>query len=709
MLVQKPLVELTQPHFTWACQALPRSTPPSEPASLWSSRCQAGERLLECKDKTIRLSLNTGLIDKESVGGDEAYRSGFIPQQITIEELRDAVFEGIAFSYQYQGGIRNTANFIATEFLAADYDGAVSIDEALASDVVKEHGTLLYTTPSHTAEEHHFRVVFALPRTISDPVELRAAARALTQRLGSDMTATDPARIFFGSKGCDAQLLGRCISPEFLDGLIDDGRLSWSSSSATRNVATGNRSLSRIEPELEVRLANGTVMPFKDIEGKQSVHCPFHPDVRASAFVSQGKHDNFLHCSTYQKTWWPAESSAHSHDFFDFDRIVKAIKAHGFKKAGDDLVGLERFMGPQVVRPNNISILEDRHLDPSRVSIDTSQSGLTLVKSPKGSGKTTLLAKLLETPVETANSLFPEDGDCSSARPHIKDNVLLIGHRQALIGGLCQRLGLNSYLDHPERRGSHKLALAKRRFGVCLDSLRRVEDTKYDVIIIDEVEQVLAHFLSDTIGSARFRVFDAFCRLLCEARHVIALDADLGWATFSTLRMMLSRNDDLTDTDCSSELERPINIVLNEWRDTERSLALYDSKEHLVERLKQAILSGQRVFVTSNTKTQIDALTKVVEQLPTRVGKRSPTSQSHPTTRGRRLHRTSSRASARRRSSIGSYFHLRRWAPGSTSHSPTGARRLTRCSDCSSPGSRVTSRSTSSWLESETRKKFTSG
>ena len=61
--------------------------------------------------------------------------------------------------------------------------------------------TIFYPTPNHTPQHHRFRIIFALPRTITSAVEMAAAQRSLTLRLNGDPSATDAARLFYGSKG----------------------------------------------------------------------------------------------------------------------------------------------------------------------------------------------------------------------------------------------------------------------------------------------------------------------------------------------------------------------------------------------------------------------------------------------------------------------------------------------------------------------------
>ena len=81
----------------------------------------------------------------------------------------------------------------------------------------------LYTTCSHAPEQHRFRIVFALPRTITDPREMAAATRSLALKLNGDLAATDATRICFGSSNAQVWMLGREISPSLLDELIAQG------------------------------------------------------------------------------------------------------------------------------------------------------------------------------------------------------------------------------------------------------------------------------------------------------------------------------------------------------------------------------------------------------------------------------------------------------------------------------------------------------
>jgi len=202
--------------------------------------------------------------------------------------------------------------------------------------------------------------------------------------------------------------------------------------------------------------------------------------------------------------------------------------------------------------------------------------GVVFIKSPKGTGKTERLKQILAD----------DDG-----------SVLLIGHRVALIRQSCERLGLDCYLDFSG-------PLCNSRLGVCLDSLRRLRSegqwiNKFRTVIVDESQQVLSHFLSETMEKARDAIFVDFNSLLHRAKRIVALDADLGWLSFETLSKLAQRPSD-------TEI-RPSHVFINDRRGNS-SIEVFDSYNHLVGVLMETLSDGKRVFVTSNSKGLIEAL-----------------------------------------------------------------------------------------------------
>ena len=102
-------------------------------------------------------------------------------------------------------------NFLASDLALVDIDETPSIQTVLEHPLVKNHASFAYTTASHTPEEPRLRVAFVLSRTIDKAEDYAAILCALTLRLSGDPSATDAARISFGSRGATVFKLGRVI------------------------------------------------------------------------------------------------------------------------------------------------------------------------------------------------------------------------------------------------------------------------------------------------------------------------------------------------------------------------------------------------------------------------------------------------------------------------------------------------------------------
>lgn len=569
--------------------------------------------------KPLRLSLNPALLNKNESGETRLYAEGWVNATPTPSELADAIDAGFAYSCELRGP-RKAGNFLASDVLSVDIDGGRRIEEILEDPLASGHLTILYPTPSHTEEEHRFRLIFALPRTIEDPAEMRAAARSLALRLNGDLVATDPARLYFGSRGSRPRVWDRGLTDAMLDELVRQGLDADSGMGDGREPDTTTSRLS-LHPDRPVRTASGSTSRVEDLPGGTPVCCPYHNDTHPSAFVvvSATRGSKGIHCSTCAQTFWPA-GTAFAHDFSDFDRTVEGAQLEFDRHR--DWGPLAPYLGPQenFVRKGleqaSISFRDERHL-----RLDRIEKGITFIKSPKGTGKTECLKGALadRSPNDDASSVLV-DGEAAgrSDRPApLKGSVLLIGHRIALIRHSCERLGLECYLDREGKLTNQK------QLGITWDSLHRLMGrgtmdhrgdprrrggkgrrdalAKFDTIILDESEQVLAHCLSDTIPcETRTRNFAIFRALLRRARRVIALDADLGFASFATLNRLVNEEMPVWAATRS-------HVIINRYKRGGR-IQLFEDRDHLVADLHQALRDGRRVFVVSNARGRIDAL-----------------------------------------------------------------------------------------------------
>jgi hypothetical protein len=527
----------------------------------------------------LRLSINPKLVNKNEAKDDSLFKSGWENRELTPTELADTINKGIAYCCELSG-TRRSDNFVASGVLSVDVDGTVPLDEMLRHPLVKRCLTIVYKTIRHTEAVNRYRLVFALPRAIESASEMAAASRSLALRLSGDPSATDAARISYGSRGSNPTVFDRGIDETLLADLIAQGL------DADQRATIGGAGFSptisklRIAPDQVVRLACGRPVVFSTLGPRVSICCPFHADNNASAFTVLSKNKvPGLHCSACNQTFFSG-SAPNSYDFSDFDTQVAAARKFFAQNedmgAFHDLLFDDSCPRRKGLKQANITVTQTNFLKLPEKLLD----GLILVKSPKGTGKTEEISRIVKA----------EGG-----------TVLFISHRVSLIRQGCNRHGLDCYLDFDRD-------IASERVGICLDSLRRLRGNSarakgFRTIILDESQQLLGHFLSDTIEPAiREQLFIDFTNLLRRAKRVVALDADLDWLTFETLTKI---------DGCGANGAKQCHLFINEWP-SDAKIEVYTSYHHLVGELMNSLADGKRVFVTSNSKGLVERLTESV-------------------------------------------------------------------------------------------------
>jgi hypothetical protein len=456
----------------------------------------------------------------------------------------------------------------------------------------KENLSIIYPTFNHTKELHRFRLIFILPKIIETTQEQEVINRALGLIYKGDRAALDAARLFYGNTNCEPTSFGKSISQETYNNLLEMGVEIYSDNSNPYNP-TSNQSKRKLPLDFNFRLNNNTYTTADNIRYKTPIFCPFHNDSKSSAFIEADQTGPFfLHCRVCKTTYW--FKNYRSESIRNFPDFVETIKEFGSKSINS----IHDF--PISFANSKISFLNNQHLE-----VDEIPDGITFIKSPKGSGKTTsltnILEKLLRKKFRTIEDFEEKSFDEPDFSLDTKYRVLLIGHRVALIKDLCNRLGLNCYLDDHLSYFSS----SKQKYGVCLDSLRNVQFHSYDMVIIDESEQVLSHFLADTLKD-RELIFQLLDAIVFSTRKVVALDADIGWTSYLTLNWM-KRNHGKYDSINFN------NFIINEYIPPPQIIEIYESRIHLISDMHRSIADGKRVFVSSNSKrliNKIDAFLK---------------------------------------------------------------------------------------------------
>jgi hypothetical protein len=537
---------------------------------------------------TYSVSINQSIIDKPDRSAPVDFARGWEAAEPSESELIGHIRQGHAWAPQYKGGHRKTPNFIRSNFLAADVDRGLTLDEAKDHAFVRHHASLIHTTVSHTPESHRLRIIFPLGHPITVAQDWADAQLGLALSLGADPSVSDGARMFFGNTGAIVHSLGGNMPANVLADLILRGRDARVSRSPLDGRVLAVDSAKRIAGAKLIKVAGGERIRMDEVRLNTGVHCPYHDDADPSAFTVRSQRGQIgIYCSACKFTFWPT-SDRDAYDFEAFDRMCEALRV---EETQDEAEGLERFFPPEP---------ETFRYQQAFLPAFPYGPGITMVKSAKGSGKTEALKSLLAD--IRAGRYRP-----GIARKERINSVLLVGHRQSLIREAAAKLGLRCYLDGEAEDGE------MRTLAVCLDSLPKYNESQagrpkpkpFDLVIIDESEQVLAHLLSETI-ERRYgveRCFDALMHEVSNAKAVIALDADLGLVTAHAMRTMRPQ-----DWASRCRIIRNAPLVPTQ----KRVMRLHENRKFLELEVIEAIRRGERCFITSNSKKFIDTAHRMI-------------------------------------------------------------------------------------------------
>lgn len=538
------------------------------------------------------VGINSNIIGKPEPSTPPTAR-GWSDDEVSLEEFIDHVTRhGYAFSAHFKNGHRNTQNFIRAGFVAADVDGGMTLEQALAYPFVQERAGLLYTTPSHTPVNHRYRIVFPVEKPFTTAADWSNSNLGLAIKLGTDRSVTDGARQFYGNPGAKVIHLGGSLKQADVDSLA---RMGAEQRKRLREVSLSTmpiRAADRLARDQVVAHRDGRYIILDDLPHGESIHCPFHNDKRASAFVVRGRHGGLgIHCRSCLASFWAEEPK--EYDFESFERLIAERRGYDDRAAPAVKGVFEQRFPPQP----SITEYEQRYLPPIPY-----RPGVTLVRSPKGSGKTEALKDLIATVKAGIQSSRLKEGD-------IPKSVLLIGHRQVLLQEAAAKMSLAFYLDQNTKEEQRVQA-----FAVCLDSLPKAierrewrgdaKDDPYDLVIIDESEQVFSHLFSGTISEGdRDKVFHALDFFLRNAKAIYALDADLGLVTAHVLSVLRKKD---WERSCRIVYNRPLVPA------ERRTLRLFAKKRRLEEELFREITRGKRCFVASNSKRYVEGLQEAI-------------------------------------------------------------------------------------------------
>ncbi len=550
------------------------------------------------RDKKIRISVRTDLINKSDNEGRSRTGTGWSNVEITIDDFIRHIQAGHPYTHHFSSGKKSKDHFESTEILIADIDHGMSIEEALDHELVKQFGTFIHTTRQHTPENHRFRIVFVLDRQVFDANSYEAMYRFMLRLLPSDSKAGSAAQMFFGNSEAEIHWIGNSMPDKQINKMISGGVIQKINDVNPPVIA-------KLEPDTLVKVKSKGLQLLNTLPSETSIHCPFgtHQDKNPSAFVKinkQGVHG--VECRSCGNSAWVEPMLFHDSQFGIFDRIVDQYSSREnstFQYKG--LAEYDHDLETSLAKSNF-------HLSNSKnFRLGGIVPGIHLIKSPKGSGKTHMLAELV--------SAFKQP---KLRKEHELDDhrTILIGHRQSLIRESAQKLGMECYLDTGDydtkiiREAGVSRTAKPQHYAICLDSLFsriRTQYERYGVVIIDESEQMFSHFLSEHMKQPTSN-FEVLSRILKQAKFIYCLDADLDQITLTGVISCLSYGKDRDRINGRPDHLQSLYFHLNKYRGPQRTIEVYTSKNQLVNDLRLSIQQGKRCFVTSNSKKFVSGL-----------------------------------------------------------------------------------------------------
>lgn len=148
---------------------------------------------------------------------------GWTNVSTTAHEMWELITnDGHATSARLTGDHRHSDNFVSRQVFMVDVDNGMTIDQLLENKNYNELAWGFYVTPSHTSDNHRFRIVFITENPVNDHEHARRVFKQLTLMFpGCDSVCHDATRIFYGTEACEIQeVLGNVITNDTVRWII---------------------------------------------------------------------------------------------------------------------------------------------------------------------------------------------------------------------------------------------------------------------------------------------------------------------------------------------------------------------------------------------------------------------------------------------------------------------------------------------------------
>lgn len=178
----------------------------------------------------LKIAINKSIVNKATRKQATDLTEKWDNAELGAEEFRSAVLDGNAFCCsQLKSAHKATDQFFRANSVWLDFDNKdtghkTTLDRVINSEKMKQMAFAVYTSPSHTPDQHRFRLVFQLPYDVTDPNEYKSIVKLFINKYGSDPAPSAAAQAFFGNTNAEVYLFGQTVPEGFIDQLRVDAQ-----------------------------------------------------------------------------------------------------------------------------------------------------------------------------------------------------------------------------------------------------------------------------------------------------------------------------------------------------------------------------------------------------------------------------------------------------------------------------------------------------
>lgn len=157
----------------------------------------------------IKLSINKAIINKNQNFAGMGTVDGYHEMSV-INFINKVVKKGYAWcGPEFEGNKRTKKAYIRSELIGIDIDTGWRLEDVFKDTFTFNNALLLYTSPSHTAEVHKFRIVFKLKKPYTEYSQIEQVIKKLITYYRSDKSCSDCTRFFYGNDKAKVKLFGK--------------------------------------------------------------------------------------------------------------------------------------------------------------------------------------------------------------------------------------------------------------------------------------------------------------------------------------------------------------------------------------------------------------------------------------------------------------------------------------------------------------------